>query len=334
VSAPFYFEGFRTAFAKAAAGLIRPGSPASVQDLAAAEKALGRRLPEPYAAFLRSFDGADLFHESLVLCGVGASASRSLVEANAPPAPALLEDGELIFAEATTGDRYALGAGDDPRVVHLRAGSDERWLAGSSFPGWLDAFLAREQLLYDSEGEFRLEAFEPDGEELTVAFALRQAERALKRDPGSAESHHDLGIAYRRMDRLDRALQAFERAATLDATNPWPWFDRARTELALEDGAAATASFRQAAALVPGPEGARFLAWAARAARDAGREDEATAARQEAQARDPGLAASLQRAAEAALAEEDQDARVEAEQLAEAMEPAKRRLPMLGGPKR
>jgi tetratricopeptide (TPR) repeat protein len=329
VGASLYFEEFRTAAARSATGLIRPGGPATDQEIAAAEKALGRPLPASYAAFLRSFDGADLFHEGLILCGVGREA-RSVVDANQPPAPPLLAPGELVIAEAASGDRYALGLGKEPPVVHLRAGSDERWLAGSSFPRWLDAVIAREQLLYDSEGEFRLEAFEDDGEELTAPFALRQAERALKRDPSSAESQHDLGVALRRMGKLDRAREAFSRAAELDPGNPWPWFDEARTALVLEEAGEAVAGFRQAATLVPGAEGARFLAWAARAARQAGREDEAAAARKEALERDPELATALKRAAEAASAEEDLDARVEAEQLAEALEPPKRRLPVLG----
>ena len=71
-----------------------------------------------------------------------------------------------------------------------------------------------------------LEAFEPDGEELMPAFALRQAERALRKDPGSAESHHDLGLAHRRLGHLARAREEFARAAMLDVHNPWPWFDR------------------------------------------------------------------------------------------------------------
>jgi tetratricopeptide (TPR) repeat protein len=324
VSAPLYFEGFRTAVARMAEGLIRPGEPATPAQIAAAEDALGRKLPRAYAAFLESFDGADLFHESLLLCGVGPTAARPLTEANQPPLPPLVEPGELIIAEAASGDRYLLGTGDDPPVVHLRAGSDERWLCGSSFTRWLESMLAREQLLYDSEGEFRLEAFEEDGEELTAPFALRQAERALRKDPDSSESHHDLGIARRRMGKLKGALEAFSRAAELDPRNPWPWFDRGRTELALEEDS--VASFRRAAELVPGPEGARFLAWAARAARAGGRDAEAEKLRAEALERDPELAKALRRAADAA---EDPDARAEAEALAEAMEPAKKRLPVV-----
>jgi SMI1/KNR4 family protein SUKH-1/tetratricopeptide repeat protein len=321
--AALFFEGFRTACARAPAGLMRPGPPAAPADIAAAGKALGRPIPESYAAFLRSFDGADLFHESMALCGVGAG--RSLLEANRPPLPATLLPGELVFAETAGGDRYAFDRSSPPRVLHLRAGSDERWLAGSSFPRWLDALLARELLLYDPEGEFVLEAFEPDGEELTPVFARRQAERALRKDPDSAESHHDLAVALRRSGPLPQAREHFERATDLDPDNPWPWFDRARAELADGAPAQAVASFRRAADATPGPEGARFLAWAARAALDAVLPAEAARARQDAVARDPEVMAALERAAAAA---EDDAARAEAAALVEAMT-ARKRLPLL-----
>ena len=53
------------------------------------------------------------------------------------------------------------------------------------------------------------------------------------------------------------------------------------------------ASFRHAAEATAGPEGARFLAWAARAALDAGLPADVARARQEALARDPGIAADI-----------------------------------------
>jgi tetratricopeptide (TPR) repeat protein len=323
-----YFEGFRTALADAPTGLIRPGGPASDADLAAAEARLRRPVPPPYATFLRSFDGADLFHETYLVAGVGREAWRSLVELNAE-APEAARAGELVFAESTTGDLWTLAADGEPAVWHLRAGSDERWLSGSSFPRWLDALVAREQLLYDRDGEFRLEAFDEDGEELSPAFALRQAERALRKDPGSAESHHDLGVGLRRVGKLAQALDAFSRAAALDPLNPWPPFDAGRAALALEQPEAALASFRQSAAATPGPDGARLLAWAARAARDANLASDADATRREALARDPEIVRSLERAAETAAAAGDVDAREEAEKLVEALSPPKRRLPVV-----
>ena len=60
--------------ARLPAGLIRVVPPAAPADIASAEAALGRALPDAYASFLRSFDGADLFHETLLIAGVGRSA--------------------------------------------------------------------------------------------------------------------------------------------------------------------------------------------------------------------------------------------------------------------
>jgi tetratricopeptide (TPR) repeat protein len=335
-SAQPFFDAFRAAVARAPAGLHRPGPPATPAAIATAEAALGRPLPDSYADFLRSFDGAELFHETVILYGVGGGGTCALVEANAPPRPPTLAEGELVVAESAGGDRYALDA--EGRVVHLRAGSDERWLAGSSFPRWLDALLTREALLYDAEGEFLLEAFEPDGEELTPAFALRQAERALRKDPDAAEAHHDLGIALRRIGRPDRAREAFARAAALDPGNPWPWFDLGRAALdeAVADANAAAPGeaiepFRRAAEAIPGPEGARMLVWAARAADQAGQGAEADRARADAQARDPDLATALRRAVDASA--DDPEAHAEAERLLEALAP-RRRLPVLGDDRR
>jgi tetratricopeptide (TPR) repeat protein len=322
-----FFDTFRTALARAPAGLVRPGPPATPADIAAAERALGRPIPESYTAFLRSFDGAELFHESVVLGGVGAGA-RSLVDANRPPMPPALAPGELVFAETSGGDRYAFDTAAPPRVVHVRAGSDERWLASASFPRWLDALMARELILYDPEGEFLLEAFEPDGEELTPTFALRQAERALRKDPDSAESHHDLAVALRRCGRLARAREHFARATELDPENPWPWFDRGRSELA-ESAAAALGSFRRAAETAPGPQGAHFFVWAARAAAEAGLAAEADQARKDALARDPDVLAALQRAVDASTENDDDDAHAEAQRLVESLSP-RRRLPLAG----
>ena len=327
---PLFFEGFRAALGDAPAGLLRAGDPAAAGDLAAAEAALGRALPEAYAAFLRSFDGANLFDEAVVLLGVAGGAASRLAEVNRAERPALVRAGELIFAEGAAGDLFVLGAGGDGEVVfHLRGDGEERWLAGSSFARWLDALLARELLVYGDDGEFLLEAFEEDGEELTPRFALRQAERGLRKDPDSAEGHHDLGLAHRRLGHPDRARDAFARAAALDPENPWPSFDLGRIELALDRPADAIAPFRAAAAATPGPEGARFLAWTARAARAAGREDQATAARAEALARNPALIEELERAAEAAGTDEDPDAVAEATALVEAILPPRRRLPLV-----
>ena len=235
-----FFERFREAVARLPAGLLRPGPAADADAVEAAVRALGRPLPDDYASFLRSFDGADLFHESVVIAGVGAQSPLRLADLN-PQSPAA----ELAFAETTAGDRFVF-AEKSGAVYRVRSGSEERVLAGSDFTRWLDATVAREQILYGADGEFAPEVFEDDGEEIQPRIALRQAERALRVDAGSAEAHCDRGIALRRVGRLAEAADAFERAAELDAGNPWLWFDLGRAALEHDPRRAAEA-FRRAA---------------------------------------------------------------------------------------
>src|SRR5258708_22880220 len=104
-----FFDRFRDALSRLPDGLIRAAPPAPGAAIAAAEARLGRALPEVYASFLRSFDGADLFHEAILVAGVRAGAPRALVELNdaaddATPARAH----DLTLAAAPPGDRLAL----------------------------------------------------------------------------------------------------------------------------------------------------------------------------------------------------------------------------------
>jgi hypothetical protein len=318
-----FFGHFRAAMARLPAGLIRVMPPAAPADLARAVAILGRPLPAAYEAFLRSFDGADLFHESVLIAGAGGGAPVRL--ADLPQERA----GELAFAVAAGGERYTLdGAG---RVLRYDAGADERAIAGSGFGPWLDATVAREQVLYGPDGEYAPDVFDPSGEEVTPLVALRQAERALKQDPGAAGAAHARGVALRRLGRAKAAVDALAEATALDPENPWPWFDLGR--VALDDGqrAKAVAAFRRAAALVPASEGARLLAWATRAA---GQAPEATGLRAEALARDAGLVESLRRAAAAAADDDDPEAEAEAAALLAAVAPGevvvpRRRLPVI-----
>ena len=251
-----------------------------------------------------------------MIAGVGRDAPR--------PLTALEQDrpGELVFAEALWGDRYALDA--DERVLRYDAGADERALAGSSFGRWLDATIAREQILFGPDGEYAPDVFDPSGQEVTPAIALRQAERALKIDPGAADVEHARGIALVRLGRQDAALAAFRTASELDAGNPWPLFDLGRTALALDTPAAALPAFRQAAAATrEDATAARLLAWAVRAAVAAG-DGGAAALRAEALARDPRLIEGLTRAASAAGEDADDEARAEEIALLEAVAPGTR----------
>ena len=276
---------------------------------------LGRALPADFVSFLRSFDGVDLFHEAIVIAGVGDEAPQQLTELNSDR-----EEGELVFAEASGGDRFAFD--QTGRVMRLRSESDERWLAGSGFAPWLDAVIAHDRLLYDADGEFSPDAFEPDGAEVVPVVALRQAERALKADPGAAEAEHERGVALRRLERLPEAADAFQRAAELDVSNPWPWFDLGRVSLALGIAGArrALSAFEAAGTLDNGATGARLWTWAARAALVCALPERVERSRREALRREPALPEALRRARDAAQADGDQDELDEAEILLEAIE--------------
>ncbi|HMF44286.1 MAG TPA: SMI1/KNR4 family protein [Polyangia bacterium] len=320
-----FFDRFRSAIARLPAGLIRAQPGAPPDDVARASTALGRPLPEEYASFLRSFDGADLFHESVLIAGVGAGAPWVL-GALAPE-----RADEIVFAEALAGDRFALdGAG---RVLRYDPGAEERALAGSSFTRWLDATVAREQILFGPDGEYAPDVFDPAGQEVVPTIALRQAERALKLDPGAADAEHARGLALARLGRREAALAAFRAATDLYADNPWPWFDLGRTALALAKPAAALPAFRRAAtAAVDASTSARLLAWAARAAVASSDDAAVETLRAEARAKDPQLVEHLLRSAAEAAGESDDDARAEAVALLEAVAPGTpvpRRLPVL-----
>jgi tetratricopeptide (TPR) repeat protein len=319
-----FFDRFRSSIARLPAGLIRVGPPAADDEIARAEAALGGPLPPSYVAFLRSFDGADLFHESVVLAGVGAGAPRALAELPQE------RPGELVFAEGLSGDRFALD--DSGRVLRYDPGAEERAVAGSSFDRWLDATVAREQILFGPDGEYAPDVFDPSGQEVAPTIALRQAERALKVDPDAADSEHARGLALARLGRREAALAAFRAAADLDAENPWPLFDLGRTALVLEKPAVALPAFRRAAAAVSeDATAARLLAWAVRAAVAAG-DDVVAALRAEARAKDPALVEHLARSASAAGEDADEEAREEAIALLEAVAPGTpvpRRLPVI-----
>ncbi len=304
-----FFDYFRAALARLPAGLIRVGPPAADGDLIRAEGELGRPLPGEYAAFLRSFDGADLFQETIVVAGVGPQAGLRLTDLAGP-------EGPLLFATGAADERYGLL--DDGRVVRQDAGSDERALAGSGFGAWLDATVAAHQVLFGPDGEYAPDVFDPSGEEITPLMALRQAERALKQDPGAAGWAHARGVALTRLGRTRAAVEALEEAATLDPDNPWLWFDLGRAALEAGQRGRAAEVFQRAAGLEPGPGGAMLLAWAARA------ESGPAAARlaEEAVRRDPALSAALARAVESAAADGDDRAQAEATALLAAVDPA------------
>lgn len=313
--------------------------PAAQGDLAAAERALGAPIPTQLRTFLESWDGALLFHESLVLYGVGRADGRRLAR-DVLARPGGRELPAVAFASTWAGETYllplAVQAGQ-PQQVFLRRDGDEAgapaWLAGSSFAAWLDATLAHESVLFDSAGEYAEAAFDADGEDVTPEVQLRQAERAVRRDPLSALFQHELGTALRRLNKLERAEPALATAAELDEENPWPRFDLGRLRLAMARPQEAAADFALAAARSPVATQPRLWMFAARAHLLSGDEPARAAAVTRALALDPELPARLDQAARQALREADARAHEELLELAAALHPApaaRRRLPVLG----
>ncbi|HEY8924100.1 MAG TPA: tetratricopeptide repeat protein, partial [Polyangia bacterium] len=320
-----FFDRFRDAVSRLPDGLIRTGPPASPDALAQAEAALGRALPPTFKSFLQSFDGVDLFQETVVVAGVGPHAARRLVDLDQALGSGRA-GAEFVFAETPTGDRFAFRG--DGAILRLRGSpstSDEEvWLAGTEYTIWLEAVIAHERLLFGPDGEFSPDAFEPDGAEILPRVALRQAEKALRLDPGSAELHHERGVALRRLGRDDDARPSFRRAAELDPGNPWPWFELGRAALAagVPGAREALESFERAGRADPGEGGAQFWVWAARAALLLGAPDRLAECRREALARAPELAAALHRAREEAAGGEDPHELEEAQALLDALEKA------------
>ena len=218
-----------------------------------------------------------------MIAGVGRGAPR--------PLAALAQDrpGELVFAEALSGDRYALDG--DGRVLRYDAGADERALAGSTFERWLDATVAREQILFGPDGEYAPDVFDPSGQEVTPAIALRQAERALKMDPGAADAEHARG---------------WRSCASGGGTRRWPpsaprpsWTRRIRGRCSISGAPRWRSTRPRRAAGVPPARPPRArppprrACWPGPRARRRGRRRRRRGVRAEALARDPRLVEGL-----------------------------------------
>lgn len=301
------------------------------------EQALGSPLPPGLGAFLRSWNGAELFQESIRLHGLD-DTFGSLLQANRTQRPAGLHPTDLVFGDTAAGDLLVLTP--QGQVHRLRGleedegtpGWEERWLSGSSLEAWLAATVTRELPLYDSEGEFILEAFEEDGLALTPSFALKLARKALKKDSGAAELHHELGVAERRLGGWGRAMAAFARAAELDPKNPWIWFDLGRAQLQQGYAEVAASSFGEAATIARGHQAARYAVWQASALKAAGDEAGRLAACERARQGHPAIEAELQRAAAEAVSADDMEAYDAVAPLVDAFAAANvaRRLPLAG----
>ena len=266
-----YFERFREELARYADGVHRLGAPADPAALA--------DLPADYADFLRSWDGADLFHEDVHI--------RSAAEAER-------EGGEVIFAEDGSGSTFALGEGG---VVEYESDTGLRWRTATSLERWLDGVMAQGALIYERDGEFREGAFA--GEELAPAVELKLARKRVRLDPDAPKPRFDLGMVLVREGNQREAERELSCATELDPQAAWPWFELGKLRHAEGDVAGAMEALAQAATVEPEHEHAGFFAaWAARVTKDP---EQAAAFRAQALARDPGLPGRQVAAAQAEL---------------------------------
>jgi tetratricopeptide (TPR) repeat protein len=283
-----YHERFRAALASYAEGvhcLNAPAAPARIREL---EAALGRALPQGYRDFLLSWDGAELFHEDVIVFGCDGCLAENRERAAA-----------FTVARDAADSRFAIAPAGP--VVELEAETGLRWQVASEFARWLDLVMARGGMLYDREGEFREGAFV--GDEVAPEVERKWLRRALRLDPKSAKLRYQLGKSLADGGDARAAEAAIAEATRLDPGAAWAWFDLSRLLLVRGECAAAEAGFVAAATADPEFEQAGyFYAWAARAALLRRDEVSATGHREQALKRDPALPAEQVAAAEHELA--------------------------------
>ena len=224
------------------------GGPAPPSELEAAERRCGFSLPPSFVEFLRAHDGGTLFHEAY-----GIRPCRGLTS--------------VAFGwegEATVGfdSRRATEDGEMP-VVRIEAEAG-LFTVGSRFDRWLMAVLAREELVYETDGEFR-NVFEEGTPELRADVWRKREERGLRADPDAPTAHFELGRMHAREGRPARAVECIERAIALEPDFLWAHFELGRLQRELRRPAEAVESFLRAARLDPDQAPVAY-AWAARIA--------------------------------------------------------------------
>lgn len=246
-----FFEGLRAAVGRYAAGvhfLARPAAESALQALATRGEG---PFPVEYREFLRSFNGATLFHEAQVLF----AAEEIQRVPDSPPDRRLWHIGE-------TADG-ALWLDGEGRILLADEGAPDPIVAGSRIETFIDATLAREALVVDRDGEFR-EVFTED--ELSLSVRKKRARQGLRLDPGSAlyllESAE---IAYEEEDDAT-AQSELKRAVAIDPQAGPAWeLLAALYQAAGQLSGAEHAALQAAAATWHGPLRAGRLMQAARA---------------------------------------------------------------------
>ena len=320
-----FYEGFRGTLAGWPEGVHRQGAPAEPRDLEAAARALGAPLPGPLLDFLGSWNGALVFHESVVLFGVGPVAEGGDLVAATCGARAAGACGPRDLVIGETGDGGLWTLGEDGRVWLLE--DEERWPVGSSLERFVAAVCAHEAVLFDRDGEYKEGAFEPGGERLVPEMAVQAARKAIAADRDAARWHFELGVALAEA-HPDQAARALAEASRLFPAGPFVRHELGKLLARQGRSAEAAGAFEAAHDADPAHDSASFfLLEAARAARQAGDAPRADALGRRAVEEDADLALRLREAAEHQL--EDGEKTAAQELVALAREAAPRDLQLL-----
>lgn len=288
-------------------GMSRLGEPAFLMDAG---------WPDALTEVYLYFDGAELFHEDLVLL----PASRvKQVRREDPGATAAERDATYYRAGEIGGDDLCVD--DQGRVWRLEEDTGEWLPEGSRLERWLLGVMEAQRMLYDRDGEFIDEAFDESGE-LTPAMSERMNRRVLKRDRAAPAPRWRLARAMALQGKMEAAREQLETVVAESPAFAWAWFDLARISEVMGELASAGDEMEAAATARPGYEhAAYFWAQAARLARAAGDEARRAGCAREALALDPGLAGSQREGARANLEEGELEAAQELAENAAALAP-------------
>ncbi|MCP4444487.1 MAG: tetratricopeptide repeat protein [Myxococcales bacterium] len=224
-------------------GVHRLGGPARVLDSA---------LPDAVAGVCREFDGAEMFHETIVL--FAGAEIRS-------------EEGRFHVGDCGGDAIYVDSQG---AVWRFDSDIEELLADGTRFDRWLAGIVDAESVLYDKEGEFLEGVFDEEGELSDNAEAER-ARRQLKRDPKAVAPRWRLARALVSAGKGEAARRVLEDVVEAESDFPWAWFDLARISEKLGEAEVASEEAERAAKVRTGyAYSSFFLAHAARLAQLAG----------------------------------------------------------------
>ena len=191
-------DRIRDVLGRFAAGVHRLGEPAHL---------LVADIPDGAAEVYRTFDGAELFHETLVLYP-----SRDVRE----------EDGLLHVGEVAGDELYV--AADTGAVWRLESDTGELVEDGTSLDRWLAGFVDAETVIHQRDGEFVDGVFTEEGE-LTAEASVRRERAAVKRDRRAPGPRWRLARELARLGRLEEARDELEEVVALRPQFGWAWFD-------------------------------------------------------------------------------------------------------------